>query len=141
MCIKNILENEADLHMKRCLFVNRKNKLHFIGKISFLLNNNYVCAVIVVCETRVCTCYIHVRNIHIRVVLHPFYIPQTYNSFSNILLYCFNLLRACNKHAYVIKKKVLKDGSLPKKWRQDPFLFEVKEFTPPIQIHSPRPKI
>lgn len=68
---------------------------------------------------------IYIYMLH-KVVLHTFYILHTYYSFSNILLYCFNLLQACNKHACVIKKKVLKDGSLPKKWKQDPFLFKGK---------------
>lgn len=52
------------------IYVNRKNKLHCVGKISFLLNNNYVCVVTVICEDTCVQLYIE----HMYVALCMLYV-------------------------------------------------------------------
>lgn len=79
--------------MKRCLFVNRKNKLHFIGKISFLLNNNYTCAVIVV--KYVCVHVIYMYVIYIYVL---YYIHSTYHRHTILFLTYFCIVSICYEH-------------------------------------------
>lgn len=99
------------MYEKMSVICQQTNRLHFIGQISFLLNNNYIRVVIVVCEIHVCTytCYICMYiYVMYKVVLHTY-----------ILCFFFCIVSICYKHVLNMlveeTKKIFKNGSLPKK--------------------------